>query len=108
MDDEPVLLAEGGYRRLAEYLTKERTDGIVIPIGRRPWSCSRSLSGQLPPPERWRDESGAIDIPDRVLWSRRGQKENSFGAYNYASYIVTKGDLSGFPSRAHAHARDLS
>ena len=29
--DEPVLLGKGGYRRLAEYLTKERTDGIVIP-----------------------------------------------------------------------------
>ena len=91
VDDEPVLMAEGGYRRLAEYLTKERTDGIIIPIGRRPWSCSRSLSGQLPPPERWRDESGAIDIPDRVLWARRNQRENDFGAYNYASYIVPKG-----------------
>ena len=108
VDDEPVLLAGGGYRRLAEYLTKERTDGIIIPIGRRPWSCSRSLSGQVPPPERWKDESGAIDIPDRVLWSRRNQRENDFGAYNYASYIVPKGDLSGFSSRAHAHARDLS
>ena len=91
VDDEPVLMAEGGYRRLAEYLTKERTDGIIIPIGRRPWSCSRSLSGRLPPPERWRDESGAIDIPSRVLWARRNQRENDFGAYNYASYIVQKG-----------------
>ena len=34
--DEPVLMAEGGYRRLAEYFNKERTDGVWIPIGRHP------------------------------------------------------------------------
>src|SRR5699024_6282266 len=50
--DEPVLMQTGGYRRLAEYFNKERTDGIIIPIGRHPWSCSRSLSHQLLPPER--------------------------------------------------------
>lgn len=86
--DEPVLLKTGGYRRLAEYFNKERTDGIVIPIGRHPWSCSRSLSRQLPLPERWRDSSGAIEIPDQVCWARRGQLENAWGAYNYASYIM--------------------
>lgn len=88
VDDEPVLMPKGGYRRLAEYFNKEGTDGVVIPIGRHPWSCSRSLSSQLPPPERWRDESGAIDVPPQVLWARRGQRENDFGAYNYASYII--------------------
>ena len=86
--DEPVLMPTGGYRRLAEYFNKERTDGIIIPIGRHPWSCSRSLSHQLLPPERWRDSSGMVEIPDNIFWARRGHNENSFGAYNYASYIV--------------------
>lgn len=90
VDDEPVLRREGGYRRLAEYLNKERPDGFLIPIGRHPWSCSRSLSQGLPPPEKWRDASGVIEIPDDVLWARRGQRENDFGAYYYGSYIMKK------------------
>ena len=102
--DFPVLLPTGGYRRLAEYLTKERTDGVIIPIGRRPWNCSRSLGRQLPPPERWRDESGVIQIPDDVLWSRRGDKSNSFGAYSYASYIKGNSFLI-CRAQARAHAR---
>lgn len=90
VDDEPVLRKEGGYRRLAEYLNKESSDGFWIPIGRHPWSCSRSLSQRVPPPERWRDESGVIEIPDEVMWARRGQRENDFGAYYYGSYIIAK------------------
>lgn len=90
--DEPVLMKEGGYRRLAEYFNKERTDGVWIPIGRHPWSCSRSLSRQLAPPERWRDESGCIEIPDDVVWARRGNCQNDFGAYYYGSYIQKKGN----------------
>lgn len=105
VDDEPVLMPTGGYRRLAEYLTKERTDGIIIPIGRRPWNCSRSLSQQLPPPERWRDESGVIDIPDDVLWARRGERSNSFGAYAYASYIQSNSSFNLSRAPACAPAR---
>ncbi len=108
VDDEPVLMPTGGYRRLAEYLTKERTDGIIIPIGRRPWNCSRSLSQQLPPPERWRDESGVIDIPDDVLWARRGERSNSFGAYAYASYIQSNSSFNLSCAPACAPARDQS
>lgn len=89
--DEPVLMKEGGYRRLAEYFNKERTDGIWIPIGRHPWSCSRSLNQKLAPPERWRDESGYIEIPDEVIWARRGNCQNDFGAYYYGCYIQKKG-----------------
>jgi hypothetical protein len=88
VDDEPVLRREGGFRRLAEYLNKESTDGLVIPIGRRPWTCSRSLSQGLPPPERWKDSSGVIEIPDGVRWATRGCHQNDFGAYYYASYIL--------------------
>lgn len=87
VDSEPVLLKEGGYRRLAEYLNKERTDGFVIPIGRHPWSCSRSLLAKLPAPEKWKDASGVIEVPDDAVWVRRGSTENDFGAYYYASWI---------------------
>lgn len=90
VDDEPVLRKEGGYRRLAEYFNKERPDGFVIPIGKHPWSCSMELSRSLPPPERWTDTSGVIEIPDEVIWARRGQRENDFGAYYYGSYILPK------------------
>ena len=87
VDNEPVLMQQGGFRRLAEYLNKERTDGTSIPIGRHPWSCSRTLTQRLPSAERWRDTSGAILIPDDAIWVRRGTYENSFGAYYYASWI---------------------
>ena len=75
---------------MAEYLNKESSDGFVIPIGRHPWSCSRSLSQQLPPAERWRDASGLIKIPDEVIWARRGDRTNDFGSYYYGSYILQK------------------
>lgn len=102
IDDEPVLLtrsyqdprtgewvkvSDGGYRRLAEYFNKERSDGVWIPIGRHPWSCSRSLNAKVPPPEKWRDSSGTIEIPSSSIWGRRSSVENDFGAYNFASWI---------------------
>lgn len=90
VDDEPVLLKNEGYRRLAEYLNKERTDGFWIPIGRHPWSCSRSLTRAIPPPERWVDESNFVYIPGNVLWSRKGQTKNDFGEYYYGTYILPK------------------
>lgn len=90
VDDEPVLRKEGGYRRLAVYFNKERTDGFWIPIGRHPWSCSRSLSQSIPSPERWMDDSGCIYVPDNVIWARKGSTENDFGSYYYGSYILPK------------------
>lgn len=90
VDDEPVLMKTGGFRRLAEYFNKERSDGFVIPVGRHPWSCSRTLLQKLPPPERWKDSSGYIEVPDEVSWATRGCRENDFGAHYYASYILQK------------------
>ena len=95
VDDEPVLMREGGYRRLAKYFNKERPDGFVIPLGKHPWSCSRGLKAQLPEPERWRDDSGLIEVPDNVIWCRKGAHENDFGAYYYASYILPDGPQFG-------------
>ena len=108
VDDEPVLrmrirkdpqtgqairMCDGGYRRLAEYFNKERTDGIWIPIGRHPWSCSRTLTAQLPEPERWKDSECRVEIPDCVIWSSKNSVENSFGCYYFASYIEEKPEL---------------
>lgn len=90
VDDEPVLRKEGGYRRLAKYFNKERPDGAQLPLGKHPWSCSRGLSASLPPPERWRSDTGYIDVPQTAIWARRGCQENDFGAYYYASYILPK------------------
>lgn len=84
---EWVKVCDGGYRRLAEYFNKERTDGIIIPIGRHPWSCSRSLNAKVPAPERWMDSTNAIEIPSTAVWARRGSMENDFGAYYFGSWI---------------------
>lgn len=91
VDDEPLLRQpRDSYRRLAKYFNKERTDGVVIPIGARPWTCSRSLNAQLPPVERWLDTSGVIEIPDNVFASGRNSVENEFGSYYYAWWIEPK------------------
>jgi len=89
MTDERVIVSDGGYRRLAKYFNKERADGRWIPLGRHPWSPSRSLTARLSPPEVWMDDSGVIDVPDNVIYSRRGDGVNDFGAYYYASYVTT-------------------
>lgn len=106
VDNEPVLMGAGGFRRLAEYLNKERTDGVVIPIGRHPWSCSRALTNRLPAPIRWKDDSGVIAVPDNAIWVRRGMQENDFGAYYYASWIMPPARATDM-NRACAHAIHL-
>lgn len=78
---------EGGFRRLAEYFHKERTDGVIIPIGRHPWGCSKSLLAKAPVPERWMDPSGAIEIPEPLLWRRSKSVANQFGAWHYGAWI---------------------
>lgn len=106
VDSEPVLLRQGGFRRLAEYLNKERTDGFVIPIGRHPWSASKSLREKLPHPEKWKDTSGVIEIPDNAVWARRGCTENDFGAYYYASWIEEDARATD-KNRARARTNNL-
>lgn len=86
---ELVVVSDGGYRRLAEYFNKEREDGRWIPLGRHPWSASRCLGAKLPAPELWTDTSGVIEVPDSVIYSRRGAGTNDFGAYYYASYVLS-------------------
>lgn len=88
--DWPVYKRHGkalGYRYLARYLTKERSDGIIIPVGRHPWSCSRSLRAKLPPPEVWLDESDRIAVPEGALLPRMRTGGSQFGSYRVASWI---------------------
>ena len=88
--ERPVLKRYGkvlGFRYLAEYLTKERSDGIIIPIGRHPWSCSRSLRAKLPEPEIWLDECGKIEVPEDAAWARRAYGCSEFGEYAIASWV---------------------
>lgn len=86
---ERVVVSDKAFRRLAEYFNKEREDGRWIPLGRHPWSCSRSLSSKLQPPEIWTSDSGVIEVPDNVIYSRRGEGTNDFGSYYYASYVLS-------------------
>ena len=91
VDDEPLLRGpHDSYRRTAKYFNKEATDGLILPIGAKLWNCSRTLNAKLPPPERWKDESGVIEIPDNVSISGRNDVRNEFGAYYYAWYIEQK------------------
>lgn len=106
--DRYVETWDQGFRVLAEYLTKERTDGVIIPIGRHPWSCSRSLREKLPPLEKWTDDSGVTVIPEDVIWSRRGGVENDFGAYFFTSYIEPDESLEYTRACARARARTRS
>lgn len=91
VDDEPVLRGPNdSYRRLAQYLTKEATDGVVIPINKRIVRWSQSLNQALPPPERFQSSSGVVRIPKNA-YSRGGfQTSNQFGEYRYGWYIKSK------------------
>lgn len=91
VDDEPLLLHPGdSFRRTARYFCKERTDGIVLPIGARTWVASRSLYRQLPPPERTEGKSGTIRVPAGARWRAENTVRNPFGEYRYAAYIRPK------------------
>lgn len=87
VDAAPLLRQDGGFLRIAAYINKERAGG-KIPLGRHPWSCSRSLNRKLPRPERWRDESGVIEIPQDAVWTgRRTDVVNEWGAYHFAEWL---------------------
>lgn len=108
-DDEPgpVLQKRGGFRRLAEYFNKERTDGFIIPIGRHPWSVSKSLRDKLPKPEKWTDDCGEIIVPQDAVWvSSPCRLSNDFGVYNYVSWIEPRARTT-YQDRAHARGNNL-
>ena len=96
VDDQPLLRnPQDSYRRTAKYFNKEASDGIVIPVGGRTWVCSRSLVGQLPPAEYWRDGSGEIPVPKDARNRGTYHTANEFGQYRYAWYIGGGEDAAG-------------
>lgn len=88
VDHEPLLLSpDDTFRRTAKYFTKERTDGVVLPIGSRTWVASRSLYHQLPPLEKIPCKRGQIRIPSNCRRLSQETKSNPFGEYRYASWM---------------------
>ena len=88
VDHEPLLLSrQDDFRRTAKYFTKERTDGVVLPLGSRTWVASRGLYQQLPPMEGTTVKTGQIRIPANCLRLSQEAKSNPFGEYRYAAYL---------------------
>lgn len=105
VDDAPLLLGPGdSYRRMARYLTKERTDGVVIPTGSRTWVASRSLYRKLPDPVKSYASDWRIDIPENTSWCEEAAVRNPFGVYSYAAYIEPD-PIRPFNNVAHARVR---
>lgn len=88
IEHRPLLtFPQDDYRRMARYLTKERSDGVVIPVGARTWVASRSLSARLPDPVRTIERTGTIYVPTggRTLVHRR--IENGYGSFRFCSFL---------------------
>lgn len=104
VDDQPLLKGKkDSYSRLAEYMNKEKSDGVMIPLDKKLWVVSQSLRRQLPPLEKWWDESGVIAIPpDAVVLQEQPPYRNRFGCYTYAKWF-----LPPLEERAHARGYNL-
>ncbi len=85
----PVLLDAKGFRRLAEYLDKE-----ARPVGKRTFSCSRSLDAKLAEPQRWEAASGTIRPPKKAVCvsyihnTTPQQWSNGWGEWRKLSWLV--------------------
>ena len=104
VDDQPLLRGKkDSYARLAEYMNKEKSDGVVLPLDKKLWVVSRSLRRQLPPLEKWRSDSGVIEIPPgAIVLQEQPLYRNRFGCYTYAKWFVPPLD-----ERARARANNL-
>lgn len=76
------------YRRTARYFTKERTDGVVLPIGARTWVASRSLYQKLQAPEKRRVSSGRTKLPNECILLSNPKIKNMYGEYEFISYMI--------------------
>lgn len=79
--------AHDSYRRTAIYYTKEKPDGIKIPVSGKAWGYSNSLRKKLPPPEHFTSDTGQIDFPEHPRACGRSTVDNAFGHYHYGWYI---------------------
>ena len=104
VDDQPLLKGKkDSYSRLAEYMNKEKSDGVVLPLDKKLWVVSQSLRKQLPPLEKWRSDNGVIEIPPgAIVLQEQPLYRNRFGCYTYAKWFVPPLD-----ERARARANNL-
>ena len=104
VDDQPLIKGEkDSYARLAEYMNKEKSDGVILPLDKKLWVASRCLCRKLPQVEKWRDESGVIEIPDGALiLQSQPLYRNRFGCYTYAKWFEVP-----LKERARARANNL-
>lgn len=88
IEHKPLLLSpQDDYRRTARYLTKERTDGVIIPIGARTWVASRSLTARLPAPTRTLEQSGVISPPINARVLSQRTVKNPYGEFRFCSFL---------------------
>lgn len=85
--DEERVRAEGGYRRLAKYFTKERPE-----VGRHPWGASQKLKSYIPPPSIRESQTGRIPVPRNavLLQIQDDLKKTKWGYYQYVRYLLPK------------------
>lgn len=82
--DKKRILAQGGYRCLARYFTKELPE-----VGRHPWGASRALSKKIPAPQVTFSKTGQIALPqDAVRLPVRDPGICEWGVFNYARYLT--------------------
>lgn len=83
--DQKCVLAEKGYRCLARYFTKERTE-----VGRHAWGEAKRLKALIPPPVIRSSKTGRISIPrDAVLLPCPGDfKPSKWGYFQYSCYLL--------------------
>lgn len=83
-----IAKRNGGYRGLAEYLTKERKDGVRKPLDVRGWGVSRELRDRLQPPQKSVVSRPAPRVPKGATQVWRSEPvRNEFGEYRYVTYI---------------------
>ena len=85
--DEPVLMDQGGYRRLAEYLTKEPREVGRPEPGVRSWSAALGLTKPRTESESVPDTVTIAAPPGAIILDRR-EEHNEWGDYLYLKYLM--------------------
>lgn len=95
-DASPVLQDKEGFWRLAFYFNKERRGG-VIPVGKQPFTCSRSVNAKLRPPEKWKSDSNLIEPPANAICFSTPDHlpsipyDNGWGKFYHLSWLEPDG-----------------
>lgn len=89
----PVLHPQGGYRRLARYICKDR-DGGFVPLGKHKWGVARGMRAMIPPPEIKLTQRRPA-MPREVFWASTQAREHvdavsgkSYGKFFRADWVT--------------------